>query len=392
LRAKGEAAAKKAGQEKPTDEQILAALSAPERKQFGALQEAMQKVEAKRMSPPLAMAVTDAGRDFPVAHLLIRGDAYHPGEEVSPGFIRALPGGEATVGTAAVDAKTTGRRRALAGWLVSDQNPLTARVWMNRVWRQHFGRGLVNTPSNFGISGELPSHPELLDWLAVTFMRSGWRLKPMHRLMLLSSTYQQASEIRAGAMAADPLNRLYWRMPLRRLEAEAIRDSLLDVAGTLNRQRGGPPVYPPIDPSLRADTFKGPNWQDGVDDPTTWRRSVYVKVKRSLILPELDVFDCPEITYTVAQRNVTTTPMQALTLLNDPLILRQCALFAQRLKRECGNDSRRQIDRAFQLAVCRPPTDREMQMSLAFLKTRGPNALTDFCQAIFNLNEFVYAP
>ena len=142
------------------------------------------------------MAVTDKGRDFPASHLLLRGDAYHLGEEVKPGFVCALPDGVSDVGAASPTAQTTGRRRALAEWLVSPQNPLTARVWVNRVWRQHFGRGLVNSPSNFGISGELPSHPELLDWLAVTFRQNGWKLKPLHRLMLLSATYRQTSDIR----------------------------------------------------------------------------------------------------------------------------------------------------------------------------------------------------
>ena len=155
---------------------------------------------------------------------------------------------------------------------------------------------------------------------------------------------------------------------------------------------GGPPVYPPIDPSLRADTFQGPNWQDGEDGLATWRRSVYVKVKRSTLLPELEVFDCPEITYTVAQRNVTTTPLQALTLLNDPLILRQAGFFAERLKKECGNDPRKQIDRAYRLAFSRGPTPQEISLSLAFLQKRGPSGLQDFCHALFNLNEFVYVP
>jgi Protein of unknown function (DUF1553)/Protein of unknown function (DUF1549)/Planctomycete cytochrome C len=389
---RGQEAAKKAGQANPTSEQIIAALSEADRKQINPLIAQIKDWEGKRLSVPHAMAVTDKGRDFPACHLLLRGDAYHPGEEVKPGFVCALPDGTTDIGAASPTAPTTGRRRALAEWLVSPQNPLTARVWVNRVWRQHFGRGLVNSPSNFGISGELPSHPELLDWLACTFAHNGWKLKPLHRLMLLSSTYQQTSDIRDTAYRADPQDKYYWRMPTRRLEAEAIRDTLLNVAGTLNLAMGGPPVYPPIDPSLRADTFQGPNWQDGEDGPSTWRRSVYVKVKRSTLLPQLEVFDCPEITYTVAQRNVTTTPLQALTLLNDPLILRQAGLFAERLKKECGNDPRKQVDHAYRLAFSRAPTSQEMNLSLAFLQKRGPTGLQDFCHALFNLNEFVYVP
>ena len=258
---------------------------------------------------------------------------------------------------------------------------------VNRVWQHHFGRGLVATTSNFGLNGELPSHPELLDSLAQEFIQSGWSLKHLHRLILLSQTYQQASDIRPDAEKADPLNKLLWHMPLRRLEGEAIRDSLLAVAGTLNLEKGGPAVYPPVDPTLRADTFQGINWPEGEDSPKTWRRSVYVKVKRSLLLPQLEVFDCPEITYTVAQRNVTTTPLQALTLLNDPLILRQAGLFAERLQRERPGDTWAQVDRAYRLCFARSPTEKERQLSLAFLKTRS---LTDFCHTLFNLNEFVY--
>ena len=335
-----------------------------------------------------AQAVTDKGGTFGPSFLLRRGDAYQPDKEIKPGFICSLPGGEAEVGAAAKDAKTTGRRAALAQWLTSKENPLTARVLVNRVWRQHFGHGIVASASNFGLNGDLPTHPELLDWLAGKFIESGWRVKNLHRLMLLSQTYRQTSEIRPEAVKADPQNKLLWRMPVRRLEGEAVRDSLLAVAGTLNLELGGPAVYPPVDPSLRADTFQGLNWPNEAEDsPKTWRRSVYVKVKRSLLLPQLEVFDCPEITYTVAQRNITTTPLQALMLLNDPLILRQAALFAERLQRDRPGDTWAQVDRAYRLCFGRSPNPKERQLSLMFLKTRS---LAEFCHTLLNLNEFVY--
>lgn len=334
-------------------------------------------------------AVTDKGRTVPPAHLLRRGDAYLVGEEIKPGFLASLPEGDITLGDAPLEAKTTRRRVMLAQWLTSEKNPLTARVMVNRIWMHHFGRGLVNTPSNFGVNGELPSHPELLDWIASQFMQSGWSIKKMHRLMLLSKAYKQASTIRPDVMAKDPLNRFLWRMPLRRLEGEAVRDGILTVAGTLNPERGGPPVYPPVDPSLRADTFQGMNWPEGEDSPKTWRRSVYVKVKRSLLLPQLEVFDCPEITYTVEKRNITTTPLQALTLLNDPLILKQAGFFAERLQKERPNNPAGQIDRAYQLCLSRAPTAAELKLSQNFLKTRS---LTEFCHSMLNLNEFVYVP
>ncbi len=465
LRVKGTQAAIQGGNAKPNDEQIAAALPEAERKTWNELQATIKGIEAKRPVLPKALIVTDKAPKWEPVHLHIRGDANHKGEVVPPGFIVSLPGGAQVVTAEAATPATTGRRRALADWLASRENPLTARVWVNRVWRQHFGRGLVNTPSNFGVNGELPSHPELLDYLASSFVagdrgqESGiggsgwtqlsptprwgtphpdaaprrrqtaaasssrgshyalrnthyagaprppapnpqpptpnlaWSTKALHRLMLLSATYQQSSRpddarMKAG-MAKDPENRHYWRMPVRRLEAEAIRDSILTVAGTLNREMGGPPVYPPVDPSLRADTFQGVNWPEGEDSFKTRRRSVYVKVKRSLLLPQLEVFDCPEITSSVAQRNVTITPLQALTLLNDPLIVRQAGLFAERLRKEVGDEPRRQVERAYQLALGRTPTPAELQLSLRFLAKRP---LADFCHAVLNLNEFIYVP
>ncbi len=377
---------------KPTEEQTVAALTPEDHKLWDTYQAQIRDLSGQRGELPKAQIVTDTGKTFPASHVMIRGVADKLGDEVKPGFICALPGGTAEVGATDATDKTTGRRRALAEWLVSKDNPLTARVFLNRVWRQHFGRGIVNTPSNFGVSGELPSHPELLDWLAVTYRENGWHLKPIQRMILLSSTYQQDSVIRDAPMKADPQNRLLWRMPVKRLEGEAVRDSILQVSGALNGEMGGPAVYPPVDPSLRADTFQGPNWKDGEDGPSTWRRSVYVKVKRSLLLPELEVFDCPEITYTVAARNISTTPLQALTLQNAPFILKQSELFAARVAKEAGTDPAHQIDRAYQLALCRPPTERERALSVAYLLKRGTGGLRDFCQALFNLNEFVYVP
>jgi hypothetical protein len=382
---------------RPTPEQIQQALPEPAKGAYAALLARMKAVEARRVPLPMALTVTDKSREWQPVHLLLRGDAYHPGPVVQPGFLTRLPGGAVEVGKEAATATTTGRRKALAAWLTAPDHPLTSRVWMNRVWRQHFGRGLVNTPSNFGVNGDLPSHPELLDWLAVRFARGPdpWRLKPIHRLLLLSSTYCQASAIRPEAAAKDPQNRWLWRIPVRRLEAEAVRDSILAVAGSLNREMGGPPVYPPVDPSLRADTFQGPNWPEGEDGPKTWRRSVYVKVKRSLLFPQLEAFDCPEITASVAQRNVTTTPSQALLMLNDPLIHRQAGLFAERVAREAGPEPARQVRHAYLVALGREPTRREAELGLAFLRrpavSGGPPPLTALCHAILNLSEFVYS-
>lgn len=396
LRARGLEMAKKGGNANPNEEQIVAALHEADKALHKNLMDRIKPLEAKRGGFPKAEIVTDKSKDYIPGRILLRGDADHPGDEVKPGFICSLPNGANEVTKEMALSQTTGRRIALANWIASPQNPLTSRVWMNRVWRHHFGRGLVNTPSNFGINGETPSHPELLDWLANTFVDGGWRLKPIHKLLMTSKTYRQDSRIRKDAVLQDPQNRLYWRMTVRRLEGEVIRDSILYVADSLNLQMGGPPVFPPIDPTLRADTFQGPNWQDGKDDPSTWRRSVYVKVKRSLLLPQLEVFDCPEITYTVAARNTTTTPTQALTLLNDPIILRQSERFAQRIEKLEPTNRALQVDHAYRLAFGRTPNSRERELSLQYLvsreRSKRPSPLADFCLALFNLNEFVYSP
>ncbi len=396
IRARGKAAAAKNGIKDADDTQVEKNLEGQDKADFRAALAEVKTLQDKWNGLPRAEIVTDAAALWPETHILVRGDAGHPGPAVQPGFIASLPGGDVDLQPNKSFERTTGRRTALADWIANRNNPLTARVWMNRVWRHHFGRGIVNTPSNFGLSGELPSHPELLDWLACEFMDKGWRLKPIHKLILMSDAWQQDDRIRSDAASVDPDNRLLWRVSPRRLEAEAIRDSILFDSGSLNLQMGGPPVYPPIDPSLRADTFQGPNWKDGEDGQSTWRRSVYVKVKRSLLLPELEVFDCPEITTTVAARNVTTTPTQALTLLNDPLILKQAQLFAQRVAHIAGPDPSRQVNEAYSIAFGRRPSSRELALSLDYLRSRSAsgrtNPLADLCHALFNANEFVYMP
>ena len=208
-------------------------------------------------------------------------------------------------------------------------------------------------------------------------------------MIVLSRTYRQSSLASAAALRLDPRNRLLSHMPVRRLSGEAIRDGMLAAAGTLDRTVGGPPVHPPVDPTLRADTFQGMNWPVAQDTPDTWRRSVYVKVKRSLLLPQLEVFDCPEITFAVAKRNVTTTPLQALHLLNDPLVRRQARRFAERLEREAPGNRAAQVERGWRLALGRRPGATERDAVLRFLARRP---LADVCHALYNLNEFVYVP
>jgi hypothetical protein len=285
------------------------------------------------------------------------------------------------------DAKSSWRRRGFAEWLVSPDNPLTARVMVNRLWQHHFGEGIVRTPSNFGKMGELPSHPELLDWLAVEFVDKGWSLKAMHRLMLTSEAYQRSSRDITANVAIDPGNQMFWRMPRQRLEAEAVRDLILATSGALDRKMGGPNVFPYIDPDLFEASSKR-NWPGKPDsDPSTWRRSLYVFSKRSIRYPLFEAFDQPNLVNSVDRRNRSTVAPQALLLMNNAFVLFQSEKFAERLRREAGSHVARQIDRAFRVALARPPDAVERQKAIQFVRQDG---LAAFCHVLFNLNEFVY--
>lgn len=310
---------------------------------------------------------------------------------MAPGILAVASRSDWSFAEPPTDAKTSWRRRGFADWVASPENPLTARVMVNRIWQHHFGEGIVRTPSNFGKTGERPTHPELLDWLATEFVQQGWSIKAMHRLIMNSDTYQMASDDIGANAAIDPDNRYLWRMPRRRLEGEAIRDGLLAVAGNLDRTVGGPAVYPYIDPALYQSSSKR-TWTGKPDsDPSTWRRSLYVFSKRSIPLPMLEVFDKPDSVGSCARRNRSTIAPQALILMNNAFVLMEAGKFAERLRKEAGTDPSEQVDLAFQLALSRKPTSKELEQSVAFLRT-GNNALTDFSQVMLNLNEFVYIP
>lgn len=328
-------------------------------------------------------------------HLLNRGDPEQPKEPVVPAVLSALGDLKLTRETPEQD-----RRKALAEWIASPQNPLTARVMVNRIWQGHFGTGLVETPSDFGRMGVKPTHPELLDWLAAEFIRSGWSVKHMHRLIVLSETYQQRShgtfESRASGKPAlpnsstpDPLeidseSRFLWRFPSRRLEAETIRDSMLAVSGQLNTKmygrgynlfdkRGGLSGFNPI------ESFTG----DGL------RRMIYAhKVRRE---PEaiFGAFDCPDAGQSTAIRRASTTPIQALNLFNSRFTLDAAAAFAARVKKEAGDDPAQQIARAYQLALNRRPSEEEVQETVPAIRDHGLDTL---CRALFNSNEFLFVP
>jgi Protein of unknown function (DUF1553)/Protein of unknown function (DUF1549)/Planctomycete cytochrome C len=322
----------------------------------------------------------------PPSYLLLRGDPNSKGPEMQPGFLSVITYGNPPTELPPANGDTSGRRRALAEWLVSKDNPLTARVMVNRIWQHHFGRGIVPTSDNFGKMGEMPSDPELLDWFAVEFMNRGWSIKQMHRLIMTSDAYKRASKFDDAADSEkDPQDRYLWRYPLQRLDAEIIRDSILAVSGGLNLEMFGRPVFP----MLQAEILKSMSygiWKQSEDGPAVWRRSVYVYRKRGLPYPLLDIFDLPNQNISCSARNVSTVPTQALTLMNDEFVLRQAQLFANRLA-EAETEPAKQIDLAYRLALARTPVKAELQANLDFLAT---HKLVDFADVLLNLNEFLY--
>jgi hypothetical protein len=323
----------------------------------------------------------------PPSYFLLRGDPNAKGERMQPGFVTVATYGNPPTEIPPADGRTSGRRRALAEWIASPQNPLTARVIVNRIWHHHFGRGIVATLDNFGKMGEPPTHPELLDYLAVEFMQRGWSIKQMHRLMMTSDAYQMASAFdAANDREKDPQNQYLWRFRAQRLDAEIVRDSILAASGSVNLTAGGPPVFPPLPKELLSSVSFGV-WKTQDDGPDTWRRSVYVYRRRGLVFPMFQVFDLPEQNVTAGARNVSTVPTQALTLLNDPFVLRQAERFADRVRREAGDNLEKQIDLAYRIALTRAPTRAELSIAMASASDR---ALVDLTDVLLNLNEFVY--
>ena len=317
-----------------------------------------------------------------ITRLLLRGDPADPGETVSPGAVAAVSGLSPDFSIPA-DSPDPPRRRALARWITHPKNPLFARVIVNRIWHHHFGAGLVHTPSDFGLGGSLPSHPKLLDWLANQLFHHNWSLKHIHRLILNSATYQQASRFRPTPAATDATNQWLWRHAPRRLEAESLHDSLLAVAGSLNREIGGPGFYD-------FSTFTNNSQFYDVGDPqgvTFDRRSLYRTLARSGRNRFLDAFDCPDPSTKTPRRAVTTTPLQALSLLNSSFALRMSDRLAARVKRESRPNTAAQIRYIFRLCFSRPPTRQEAISAGDFSSRHGLAALA---RVLFNANEFLY--
>ena len=315
-------------------------------------------------------------------HVFLGGDPMRHGETVVPtsfSILADLAGGYELP----ADAPESERRRALADWISHPDHPLTARVLANRLWHYHFGTGIVDTPSDFGYMGSRPTHPALLDHLAQKLIAGGWRLKPLHKQIVMSQTYQQSGDFRADAAEVDADSRLLWRFPPRRLTGEEVRDSMLTVAGKLNHTLGGP--------GFRLYTYLQDNVATyvplDVHDESTYRRAVYHQNARAARVDVMSDFDCPDPAFAAPRRAATTTPLQALTLLNHRFSLDMAQAFADRLAAAAGSEPDAQVAAAFQLAFARPPTSAEIELATKLIADHG---LPAFCRAILNSNEFLY--
>ena len=388
-----------------------------ERAMWDALKQDIERIEGEKpVSPPAALAIRDTKTTPQPTWLLERGDFYARKERLELGFLSVLTRGK-TPAEYFEEARRDGpqgrstlQRRALADWITDIEHgagALLARVMVNRVWQHHFGEGLVRTPSDFGVRGERPTHPELLEWLARDFVAGGWRLKRLHRLILTSSVYLESTAFDASNAEVDPDDRLLWRRRPRRLESEILRDTMLSVSGTLNLEPFGPAFKPPIPAeAIVARNTKDPYPQDARDTAATRRRTVYMFHKRVVQHPLMQVFDGPNATVSCGRRSSTTVAPQALALLNDPLLRDWATDFARRLRAEAGGKPEKQVRRGFQLALSRTPSEVELTESVKFLEAqlRGRaardkalageelrvEALADFCQTLFSTNEFVY--
>jgi hypothetical protein len=347
--------------------------------------------------PPLYFAAN--GTDF---------EADKKNVQVKPGFLTVLLNGKLPPASHVPnrpDYPTSGRRRALGEWIASAENPLTARVIANRIWGWHFGTGIVSTPGNFGKMGSGPSNPELLDWLATEMVRQGWSIKQMHRLIMTSETYRMASSFYRDVDAQkDPKNDYLWKFPLHRVEGELVRDMTLSASGQLNMEFGGKPYFPSIPASVRDAQPRG-EWKLTGEEPSTWRRGVYAYVQRGLRYPMFEVFDQPDLNITCEQRNVSTVPTQALTLLNNNFMLMQSKYLAQRILKESGPDAAERIKQLYRITLSREPSRIELDLNLAFVEKQRLNALShgtpsedaatlsaimDLAQVLLDSNEFIY--
>lgn len=366
---------------------------------YTALKTERQRYEAELAALPpreAALSVAECLPEPPETFVLLRGSPHAPGDKVEPHFPSLFESDEPQFPEVQLGSHSSGRRLTLARWIASPENRLTARVMANRVWQHHFGRGIVRSSNNFGQLGTPPTHPELLNWLAQRFVDLGWRMKPLHREIMLSSTYRMSSEANETALAKDPANDLFWRFDMRRLNAEELRDSILAINGRINLEMFGPWVYPKLSQEVLAGQSRpGEGWGKSIETERN-RRSIYAHVKRSLPVPILSVFDFPDSDGSCEARFTTTQPAQALTMLNGDLLNEEAELFADRLRRE-EETLDDQVRRALELALCRPATSEEVERGKNLIGTLqnthdidGDRALDLYCLVVLNLNEFIY--
>jgi hypothetical protein len=347
-----------------------------------ALEGAARAHRALEAVPPLPVSYAGTRVQPAPTHRLRRGDVTAPEEVVTPGALSAIADVEPDLGLPA-DAPEAERRRRFAAWLADPRNPLPTRVISNRLWHLHFGQGIVATPNDFGASGARPTHPELLDWLALRLIERGWSLKALHRLIVTSAAYRQSSAFVPAAAAIDADDRWLWRFPPRRLEAEAVRDAMLAIGGRLNLAMGGPSFRPFAVLKFPANAYQP------IDrgDPELERRTVYRMNVSSGKEPLLDAFDCPDPAVKTPRRGVTTTPLQALALMNNPFVQRQAERLAARALEEAAGDLPGAVQRSYCLAFGRAATPAELARALDAARERG---LASVCWALLNATELVF--
>jgi hypothetical protein len=355
------------------DARTLRQLKGDAGKRYQELKKQLAEFDSLKPAPlPQAQFMTDIGPVAPPTYILRGGNLDVKGEEVQPGFLTIVDPAEPKITGL---PNSTGRRRVLAAWLTDPKNPLPARVMVNRIWHYHFGRGIVATPGDFGMMGARPTHPELLDYLASKFVEDGWSMKKLHRAILLSNTYQQSSEFNEASAKADPDDKLLWRYQRRRMEAEAVRDSMLQISGLLNTKMGGPGVFPPLPAGVATElsaTAAAGGWRKEKDGPENDRRSVYIFVRRNLRYPMLQEFDSANTFESCDFRKNTVTAPQSLDLMNNDLMIVWAQGFAGRVLNDAGMTPQAQVDRAFRMAYGRPASAEERKMAADFLAKQAP--------------------
>jgi hypothetical protein len=380
-------AAQAEGQVKVSQDEIRAALSQSDVERLHAIEKRLVSIFAGYGPPPRAPGIIDVGREAPRTYIALRGNPEAPGEEVGPGFLTVLGGGD--VPDPPPHAKSTGRRKALAEWIASAVNPLFARVMINRIWQYHFGTGLVRTPSDFGTRAGAPSHPELLDWLANEFAERQWSIKAMHQLIMMSAAYRRSSNATAAAARHDPGNMLLSHMNRRRLEAEEIRDAVLQAAGSINLKMGGAPFVPPLEPEELYGIIGKPEsaWVVTPNPEEHTRRSVYLLQRRTFQHPMLAAFDTPDGVLSCSRRNESTTAPQSLALLNSRFMLEQARVVASKVV---------SVDEAWWRILARDPSPEERTAADEFIEKQAARlgsrsaAFAELARGLLNTNEFLY--